>query len=256
MPEVTAHEPGSFCWVELGTSDADAARKFYTDLFGWGVNEIPMGEMGTYYIYTKDGKDCAAMYQIGGEMAGMPTNWMSYIAVTNADAVAEQAKGLGAKVVNGPFDVFDQGRMAVLVDPQGAHFSIWQAMKSIGVRIRDEANTLCWNELQARDMEAAKKFYTGMGWGMKETPEYVEWKVGERPIGGMMQSQAPPEVPSYWMPYFAVDDCDASVEKAKAGGAMVYAGPMDYPGVGRFAVMSDAQGAVFAVIKLELGQHA
>lgn len=256
MPEVTAHEPGSFCWVELGTSDANAAKKFYSDLFGWGVTEHPMGEMGTYYIFTKDGKDCAAMYQIGGEMAGMPTHWLSYISVTNADAVAEQAKGLGGTVAKEPFDVFDQGRMAVIVDPQGAHFAIWQPLQSIGVGIRDEANTLCWNELQARDMEAAKTFYSGMGWGMKETPEYVEWHVGERAIGGMMQSQAPAEVPSYWVPYFAVDDCDASVAKAKAGGATVFAGPMDYPGVGRFAVMGDAQGAVFAIIKLDLGPHA
>lgn len=256
MPEVTANEPGTFCWIELGTSDAAAAKKFYTDLFGWDVNEFDMGPDGKYYIFTKNGKDAAAMYQIGGAMAGMPPNWMSYISVTNADAVAEQVKSLGGQIINGPFDVMDKGRMAVCVDPQGAHFCIWQPKASIGVQIRDEANTFCWDELQARDIEAAKKFYTGMGWGMKDSPEYVEWKVGERAIGGMMQSQAPPEVPSYWLPYFAVDDADATVEKAKAGGAMVFAGPMDYPGVGRFAVMGDAQGAVFAIIKLELGPHA
>ncbi|HUP59973.1 MAG TPA: VOC family protein [Thermoanaerobaculia bacterium] len=256
MPEFTSHEPGTFCWVELATNDVGAAKKFYMDLFGWGVNELSMGPDGNYYIFTKNGKDCAAMYQLTPEMAGMPPNWMSYVSVTNADAVAEQIKSLGGNVVKAPFDVMDQGRMAVIADPQGAYFCIWQPKQGIGVHVRDEPDTLCWNELQARDVDAAKKFYSGLGWGMKESPEYTEWKVGEKAIGGMMQSQAPPQVPSYWMPYFAVADCDASVAKAKSGGANVFAGPMDYPGVGRFAVLGDAQGAVFAVIKLELGPHA
>ena len=256
MPVVTSNAPGTFCWIELGTSDANAARQFYTSLFGWSVNENDMGEMGKYYIFQKNGSDCAAMYQMTAEMQGMPPHWMSYVAVESADAATEKAKSLGANVINGPFDVADHGRMCVLQDPQGAVFSVWQANQHKGILIRDEPGTFCWDELQARDVDAAKKFYPALfGWKMKESPEYTEWQSGDQSIGGMMQSQAPGEVPSHWMPYFAVDDCDAIVNAAKSGGAQVYAGPMDYPGVGRFAVMGDPQGAVFSVIKLDMGTH-
>ncbi|HEX2121263.1 MAG TPA: VOC family protein [Thermoanaerobaculia bacterium] len=258
MPEMTSHQPGTFCWIELGTSDDAAAKKFYTDLFRWTVNEFPMGENGElYYIFQKNGKDCAAMYKQdkAQQEQGIPPNWLSYVAVTSADAITEQAKGLGANVMVGPFDVMDFGRMSVMMDPQGAAFAVWEAKNHIGVQIRDESNTLCWNELQARDLDAAKTFYRAMGWTLKESPEYTEVHAGTTPVGGMMQSQAPPEVPSYWLPYFAVDDCDATVAQAQSGGASVFVPPMDYPGVGRFSVLADPQGAVFSVIKLELGSH-
>lgn len=252
MPHLTSHQPGSFCWIELATNDADGARAFYTSLFAWDVNEVPMGEQGTYYLFRKDGRDAAAMYQADPSQ-GTPPNWMSYIAVADADKSAAQAQSLGATVFAEPFDVFDLGRMSVLSDPQGAVFALWQAKSNIGVQIRDEANTLCWNELQARDLDAAKKFYPALfGWRMKESEEYTEWHLGENAVGGMLASKAPAEVPSYWMPYFAVDDCGATVKKAEAGGATTVVPPMDIPNVGTFAVMFDPQGAVFAVIKLTL----
>lgn len=249
MPAVTSHPPGSFCWVELSTSDATAARSFYTQLFGWTVNEIPMGEMGTYFIFQHGGRDCAAMYQQGQQQ--MPPNWQSYVAVSDADASAEQATSLGGQVVAGPFDVSDSGRMAVISDPQGAIFAVWQARSHIGVNVRDESNTLCWNELQARDVEAAKPFYTSMfPWRMKESPEYTEWHLAGNAVGGMLPSQAPPEVPSMWLPYFAVDDCDGSISRAESLGGNLIVPAMDIPNVGRMAVIADPQGAVFAIIRL------
>lgn len=252
MPAVSSHPPGSFCWIELATSDAAAARAFYTQLFGWSVNEIPMGEMGTYSIFQHGGRDCAAMYQSGpGE--GIPPNWLSYVAVKDADASAAQARTLGGQIVKGPFDVFDSGRMAVVSDLQGAVFAIWQPKSNIGVGVRDEPGTLCWNELQARDVDAAKTFYTALfPWRMKESPEYTEWHLGENAVGGMLASQAPPEVPSMWLPYFAVDDCDGAVEKARFLGGHPIVPAMDIAGVGRFSVLADPQGAVFAVIRLEM----
>ncbi|HYC89863.1 MAG TPA: VOC family protein [Thermoanaerobaculia bacterium] len=248
-----AHAPGTFCWIELGTSDAAGARAFYTQLFGWGVNEFPMGDMGTYYIFQKNGADSAAMYQIGPQQEGMPPNWLSYVAVASADATTEKARSLGGTVINGPFDVYDMGRMTVLQDPQGAMFAVWETKTHRGVGVRDETNTLCWNELQARDLDAAKKFYAPLfDWRLKESPEYTEMHLGENAVGGMLPSQAPPEVPSYWLPYFAVDDCDASAAQAASLGGMLMVPPMDVPNVGRFAVIQDPQGAVFAIIKLSL----
>jgi predicted enzyme related to lactoylglutathione lyase len=253
MPKVTSHPAGSFCWVELGTTDIQAARMFYTGLFGWTIKEVPMGEYGVYTIFQKDGQDCAAGYQLMANQEGVPPNWLSYVAVTDADAAVAKAKDLGAAVVAEPFDVFDSGRMGLLSDPQGAVFAVWQAKQHIGVEIRDEPDTLCWNELQARNLDVAKQFYPALfPWRMKETPDYVEWHVGEHAVGGMLQSQWPPEAPSVWLPYFAVTDCAGAVEKVGSLGGRTIVPPMDIPNVGTFAVLSDPQGAVFAVIRLAI----
>lgn len=251
MPNVTSHLPGTFCWIELGTSDPAGAKTFYTQLFGWTVNETPMGEGESYSIFQKNGADAAAMYKQGKEQEGVPPNWLSYVSVSDADAATEKAKSLGAAVLNGPFDVGDHGRMTMLLDPQGAAFAVWQPKSSIGIGVRDEAGTLCWNELQAREVEVARTFYAALfGWSMKVSPDYTELAAGDQAIGGIMTSQAPPEAPSYWAPYFAVSDCDASAAKATSLGAAICVPPMDIPNVGRFAVMADPQGALFNIIQL------
>ena len=234
-------------------ADADGARAFYTQLFDWTVREISMGEMGMYFIFQKGGADCGAMYQRTADMASIPPFWMSYVRVDDADASTEKAKSLGGSVHNGPFDVPGQGRMSVLQDPQGAAFAIWQPKGHEGVMVRDEAGTLCWNELQVRDAEKAKTFYAALfPWTLKESPEYTEFHIGEQAIGGMIQSKAPDFVPSSWMPYFAVEDCDAAVAKSESLGGQTHAPSFDVPNVGRMAVLADPQGAHFAVIKLTL----
>lgn len=253
MPTTTAHPPGAFCWIELATSDANGAKTFYTRLFDWTYNDNPMGEMGVYTILQKDGRDVAALYQQGAEQQGVPPNWLSYVAVTSADATVAQAQERGAQVLAGPFDVADFGRMAVLADPQGAAFAVWEAKSQHGVGVRDDVGSLCWNELQARDVDAAKKFYPPLfGWRMKESDEYTEWHLGENAVGGMLVSQAPEDVPSFWLPYFAVDDADATAAKANELGGSVLVPPTDIERVGRFAVLADPQGAAFAVIRLTL----
>ena len=250
MPSVASHQPGSFCWIELATTDTASARTFYTGLFGWDVHEMPMSETEVYTIFRKGGLDVAAMH---GHTAGAPPNWLSYIAVESVDDFVSKAKERGGNVLAPPMDVFDAGRMAVLMDNQGAVFAVWQANQNIGVRLRDEPDSLCWNELQARDMEAGKGFYPPLfGWRIKDSNEYVEWHLGENAVGGMLPTKAPPEVPAFWLPYFAVEDCDAAVEKAKALGGTVHVPPMDIERVGRFSVLVDGQGAAFAVIKLTL----
>jgi predicted enzyme related to lactoylglutathione lyase len=253
MTTVHAHAPGSFCWIELAASDASAARAFYTQVFSWTVKESVMGDGGSYFIFQKNGRDAAAMYEIGPRVAGMRPNWMSFIAVASADDSFAKARSLGANALMEPFDVGDVGRMAVLNDPSGAAFTIWEGRANPGIGVRDEPDSLCWNELQARDVEGSKKFYVPLfGWRMKESDQYTEWHLGQNAIGGMLPSQAPPEVPPYWMPYFAVADCDASVAKAQSLGATVYLPPTDMEHVGRFAVLADPQGAVFAMIKLTM----
>lgn len=253
MTVVSSHPPGSFCWIELATSDTASAKSFYTQLFGWSVDESDMGDGTIYTIFQRNGRNVAAMYAIRPDQQGMPPNWLSYVAVANADDATEKAESLGANVHAGPFDVPDAGRMSVLADPSGATFAIWQAKNEIGLGVRDEENSLCWNELQARDLEGSKNFYVSLfGWRPKESPEYIEFHLGEHAIAGMLSSHAPPEVPPYWLPYFAVDDCDATVARAGSLGGSTCVPSMDIANVGRFAVLGDPQGATFAVIRLNL----
>lgn len=252
MPTVKSYQPGSFCWIELSTNDGAAARAFYTELFGWTAHDMPIGENDVYTFFRKSGQDVAAMYA-GPHGSGAPPNWLSFIAVESVDEAVIRAKELGGNVLAPAMDVFDSGRMSVLTDNQGAAFAVWQAKEHIGVGVRDEANTLCWNELQARDVEAAKRFYPPLfGWRMKESEEYTEWHLGENAVGGAMPSNAPPEVPSFWIPYFAVDDCDASTAKAQALGGKVHVACMDIEHVGRFSVLVDPTGAAFSIITLKM----
>ncbi len=253
--EVSKHTPGTFCWAELGTTDQQAAKKFYSELFGWGVNDLPIGPDAVYSMMQLRGKDVAAISQMMPEQLaqGVPPHWSLYVAVESADEAAKAVNAAGGKTLMDPFDVFDSGRMTIAQDPAGATFGIWQARNHIGASIVNEANTFCWGELATRDAAASMAFYGKVfGWKAKTgDPAYTEIHLGDQPFGGMLTMTAEMEgVPPHWMPYFAVDDCDAKAEKAKSLGANMCVPPQDIPNVGRFAVIGDPQGAVFAIIKL------
>jgi len=252
MTEMTRHEPGTFSWMELATNDQKSSQRFYEQLFGLTSKEMPIPNDGVYVMLQKGGKDAAALY----ENKQAPPNWLSYISVANADESTARAKELGANIINGPFDVMDVGRMSVIADPEGAVFAIWQAGKHFGAAVRDEPGTLCWNELYTRDPAKALQFYTSLfGWTPKKSPGYIEVAAGSTPVGGIFEiNEQMGPMPAHWLPYFAVDDCDATVKQAESMGGSAMMGPMDIPKVGRFAIVRDPQGAGFAVIKLQL-QH-
>lgn len=247
------HPPGVFCWSELATKDAKAAVDFYAALFGWTVSESPT-DNGPYYMFHIDGDEVGAAYDSRPEEG--PPHWNSYVSVASADESASLATELGGTVVAAPFDVFDFGRMAVLRDPTGAFVNIWQAKNHIGAKRKNEPATLCWNELATANTDGAEKFYTSLfGWSAKKGTappgEYTEFYNKGEAIGGMMRIQ--PEwgnVPPHWLPYFAVVDCDASADRATEEGGALQVPPTDIPGVGRFAVVRDPQGAAFAIIAL------
>jgi len=259
MQEMPELKPGTFCWIELGTSDGDAAKNFYTQLFGWDYVDNPMGEAGVYTILKLGGKDVGGLYNLMPDMVaqGVPPHWMSYVLVTNADETAEKAKSEGATIINGPFDVFTLGRMAVIQDPTGAVFSLWEPKEHKGSGIYNVPNSFCWNELGTNDTKRAGEFYSNLfGWS-RDTQnfgpmEYTMFKNGDRSAGGMYRIT--PEmgpIPPHWLVYFAVDDCDAKVQQATGLGASVMKPADDIPGVGRFAILNDPQGAAFAIIKLD-----
>jgi predicted enzyme related to lactoylglutathione lyase len=260
MPEVKSHAPGAFCWIELNTSDPGAAKKFYTGLFGWDAEDTPAGPDMVYTMLRVGGLEVGAMCALQPDQKahGVPPHWMSYIAVESADDAANKAKSLGGNVLADAFDVMDVGRMAILQDPQGATFCVWQAKAHIGFRLVAETGTFGWDELWTTDTNKAAEFYTGLfGWAAKDSGAnmagggYTEWQLGGQSIGGMMKIQ--PEmgpVPPNWLPYFMVEDCNATADKAAASGGKLFVPPTDIPNVGRFAVIQDPQGAVFAIIKL------
>jgi len=259
VAEFASHTPGTFSWPELATTDQKGAVAFYRALFGWDLNEQPIGPTETYSMFQMRGKEVAAAYTMRPEerQHGAPPHWNNYVTVTNVDEAAKKAEGLGAKVFAPPFDVMDVGRMAVLQDPTGAVFQVWQAKKHIGARILNEPGALCWTELTTSDTKAAEKFYTQLfGWtpkhGAPGAPmEYTEFSVAGTPSIGMMAKpkDMPAHIPSYWMPYFQVTSVDASASKAKELGGKVMVGPQDIPDAGRFAILVDPQGAVFAVFQ-------
>lgn len=256
MQETPDPQPGTFCWVELGTTDNDAAKNFYTQLFGWEFEDHPMGPDSVYTMLKLDGKDVGGLYKLLPDMLaqGVPAHWMSYVATADADETAEKAKNAGATILNGPLDVFTLGRMAVIKDPTGAVFSIWQARDNKGSAVWGTANAVVWNELGTNDTQKAGDFYsTVFGWTRQQFPgpmEYTVFNNADKGIGGMYQIT--PEmgpIPPHWLVYFAVDDCDAAVQKATGLGATVMKPAEDIPGVGRFAILTDPQGAAFALLK-------
>lgn len=245
-------EPGRFCWVELATTDQAGAKGFYGNLFGWAPDDRPIGPDATYTMFKHGGRDAGAAYTLGPEQKGVPPNWGVYVAVASADDAAKRADKLGAKVLAPPFDVFDVGRMAVLQDPTGAVFSVWEARKQTGMGVIDEPGAFCWGELVTRDTKKADEFYKALfGWGTKTDPGgYTEWTLGSESIGGMLAvSPEWGDVPPHWGVYFQVTDCDATVSKVQELGGKALMGPQDITGVGRFAVVSDPQGASFSVIR-------
>ncbi len=259
MPETPEYKPGTFCWVELATSDGEAAKKFYTQLFDWTFNDNPMGPDMVYTMLKSDGKEVGALYKMMPEMSnmGIPPHWMSYASTKNADDTAAKAKSLGGTVMKEPFDVMDFGRMAVIQDPTGAVFSLWQPRQHKGAALVNAPGALCWNELMTTATDKAGEFYTGLfGWGKDVQSfgpmEYTMFTHNGGPTAGMLQIT--PEmgnIPPNWLVYFAVDDCDARVQKATELGGNVMKPADDIPGIGRFAILTDPQGAAFAIIKLE-----
>jgi len=242
--------------MELSTSDQNAAKSFYGSLFGWSPNDMPMGPDSYYTIFRLDGRDSAAGYTLTAEerAMGLPPHWNLYIAVDNADAAATKAAQLGARVLAPAFDVFDAGRMAVLQDPTGAVFIVWQANKNAGIGISGEPGTFCWADLSTPDPQRAKQFYSELfGWKItvgegKQDIDYLHIQNGEQYIGGIPPANdRDPHSPPHWMIYFLVADVDASAKKAGELGAKFHVPPMSLEGVGRFAVMADPQGAVSAI---------
>ncbi len=257
MPSYTKAPAGAFSWVEVSTTDVQGAKAFYGSLFDWSIADMPMPGGLSYSMATIAGKQVAGLMTIPPEATktGAPPHWLSYVAVDDVAASAQQATKLGGKVLTGPFDM-GPGKMAVLQDPTGAVFALWQSpAEPMGSFQFGEDNSLGWNELSTTDTDRAGAFYSGLfGWKLEtaQMPDmvYTTFKRGAERVGGMMAQ--PKEIdgtPSAWAVYFAVADADKTAAKAKSLGGREIVPPTDIPNIGRFAVLTDPQGVFFSVIK-------
>jgi len=272
MPERSKYIPGVPCWVDSQQPDPQAALPFYTGLFGWEFeNLMPAEAGGEYHMARIRGGDVAAIGSMPEGMPPVPT-WNTYVAVANADEAAEKVRVAGGSVFQGPFDVMDAGRMAVVADPEGAVFCVWEAKENIGAKVVNEHGALNFNGLATRDAAAAEAFYGAVfGWKILPLdsgpiwilPGYGDHLEAKSPglREGMEQMGAPAgfvdvvaainpiaaddtDTPAHWSVTFGVDDAAATASTATELGGTVVRGPYDAPWT-RLAVIDDPQGARF-----------
>ena len=255
MANATATIVNKPTWVDLSSADPAGSREFYAKLFGWDIAVATDPQYGGYAMAKIGDKDVAGIGPT--QSPGAPTAWMLYIGTQDAENLATEVRAAGGTVVAPPFDVGDQGRMAVFQDPAGAFISAWQPISMSGF-VSGAPNTFGWAELNSRGIEKVIPFYNHVfGWTQKTQPmgegmgDYTEFQLaGVSLAGGVeMSPMVPAEVPSYWMVYFGVEDVDGTYQKALGAGAREMLPPRDFPG-GRFAIVGDPQGAVFGLLRM------
>jgi len=247
-------------WADVSTTDVEAARVFYESLFGWTSKDMDT-PMGVAYTQFFKGDDVVAgMGPLPPAHAehGVPSSWNTFIIVEDADATVAAVTAAGGRVLMAPDDIMTQGRMAVIADPSGAALGLWQPIDHQGAAVFNDPDTMTWNELQTRDLDAAKPFYEAVfGWAWEELSggmngyfvASLDTKPGDdKMVAGAMAtpSEVPAEVPNLWLTYFAVTDCDTAVAKAEELGATVFMPPADM-GPGRYAGLQDPTGAMVMI---------
>jgi len=262
MAVIKKHKPGTFCWTDLGTTDAAGAKKFYRSVFGATVTDFPMGPGNEKYsILRVKGKDVCGIYPMSAEQKKMkiPPSWLPYISVKSVDASAKKAKAAGGKIVAKPMGVTDIGRMAVVADPTGAMFALWQAGTRRGAQIDDTPGTVGWHDLNTMKPPLAGKFYPKVfGWKSVDQDysgnAYHLFKLGRTNVCGMWPFPMKKLGPS-WLTYWQVSNCANTVTKVKRLGGRALMGTTVVPGMCRFAVLKDPQGAAFGVLEPERRQR-
>jgi predicted enzyme related to lactoylglutathione lyase len=256
MATIKKYRPGEFCWADLGTTDVPGVKKFYRSLLGWKARDIPMGDGAQQYsMLSVGGKDVCALYPMMPEQRKMkiPPFWLPFISVANVDRTSKKAVAAGGTLRVGPVDVPGSGRMAILGDPTGIGFAVWEARGHRGTQVKAVPGTICWHDLNTPDPVAAGKFYAKVfGWKVERKDfsgnSYNLFKLGRAGIGGMWPTPLP-KYPPAWFTYWIVESCPRAVAKAKRLGGKVVLGPITVPATCTFAILQDPAGAGFGVLE-------
>jgi len=252
MPPIDAALTNCPVWFDLSTSDLDAAKTLYSDLFGWTYQDSGP-EMGHYTMAFSNGRAAAAIAPKMPGQESAPVVWTTYFGVSDAAATSERITDAGGSMMFEPMQVGDVGHMAIAMDPDGAAFGLWQAGTFSGAGVEGEHGAMAWCEVNSKDAVANAAFYarvfdlTSQKLEMPG-PTYFTLHQGEPAVAGVLQMDEHwAGILPHWMPYFAVAqlaDADACV--TKHGGKLLH-GPIDSP-YGRIMVVQDAQGAIFSYI--------
>jgi predicted enzyme related to lactoylglutathione lyase len=244
-----AHQRGSFCFAELHTPDPDRAAAFYGGLLGWTLTDAE-GTGGDYRLCRlSTGEVVAALRRT----AGGPQRWVGFVRVDDADGTVARAREGGAVVLEPTVGTPGLARTCVLQDADGGVFGLWEPAGREGADVQDRPGSLWWMELMARDVGAARTFYSTLfGWTLEETlkfdtPPYTIFRVAGESVAGAVQFDPEWGVPHRWQVFFAVDDYDASVARACAGGGALGFW-RDVPAVGRLGVIIDPDDAIVLIM--------
>ena len=258
MSKRDTYPPGVPCWVDLGAHDVGRALSFYGELFGWdfkGPGLMPDHE-GQYFVATREGDDVAG---VGSLPLDTLPDWKTYIAVASADDTAARVADAGGELLVEPFDALPAGRMAVLADPTGAVFAIWEAAERQGAQRINEPSAWSMSVLNTTDPNRAASFYRelfgwnteGEGFALCRLPGYVGGEP-EQPVPRdviAVMTAAPDVSESNWSVGFWIDDVDAAAATASRLGGAVLVAPNDTE-IARQAVLTDPEGAAFSVAKV------
>jgi predicted enzyme related to lactoylglutathione lyase len=256
MMLTTRFVTGAPNWIDVGTSDIDGAASFYGDLFGWRFR--PAGpEAGGYGLFELGGRIVAGGMQTTPEQG--PPSWTVYFQTPDAEATAETSEQSRGGVLMRPVDVMGQGTTAILADRAGVPFGVWQPERLGGLGVAGDTGALCWVELYTADVAAAAAYYRavlGLETSAVSFPGGAYTGVNpagegeESMFGGVVPlADDPLETDAHWLPYFAVDDTDSTVARARELGGTVRMPATDIEGVGRLARLADLYGARFAVLR-------
>lgn len=255
MQVVKEYPNGVFSWVDLGTTDTEASKQFYSGLFGWSFLDLPTESGMVYSMAQIEGYNVCGLGALDPDMQaqGVPPFWTSYVKHDDVDSMAEKATTAGGNVIFPPLDIEGSGRMTIIQDPTGAMLGVWQPKGHIGAQLVNIPNTLSWNELMTRDLDTAKAFYAAVcGWTYEvDDRGYVSVLADGRNQAGMMAiDESMGDMPNSWGLYFLVEDEVAASSKAQELGGNILVPPSSAGETGNFSVLQDPQGAVFSVIKL------
>jgi predicted enzyme related to lactoylglutathione lyase len=257
QPNVGEYTTHSIWWTDLNTTNEDASKQFYGELLNWTFQETPSSAGNTYTVAIRDGQQVAGMMEQTQEMrsADMPSFWLTYINVEDAAATCARAKELGGTVMREPFAAGEAGTMAIIVDPTGAAFAVWQPASHEGAAAVNGPGALCWLSLMTDDKDAAGAFYGELfGWKTAAPPEaemdgYLMFLLGERPIGGM-GSLPPGMSQAAWGITLGVDDAAWAIDYTKQNGGSIVSGPHETPW-GTMVTIQDPTGAVVTLCGMQ-----
>ena len=251
-----SYENGMFSWVDLMTPDPAAAKQFYSELFAWQFQDMPVDDGGVYSMAFKGDRTVAALFARPDDMQQVPPHWSSYITVNDLEATVQRWQEHGGTVMMPACDIMESGRMAMVIDPTDGIVGLWQAKDFFGAGLVNEVNTFCWTELQTRGAARAAEFYKAVfGWEIEvedKPPHYITGSVkGQMNCGifDMDKANMPAEIPANWMVYFNVADLDKSLAVVNRLDGKALMEPMDIE-PGRFTTVTDPQGAVMVLMQL------